>query len=253
MACVLRAQGLLPPMEGTRATGGAGAAVDPAVQAARDCEARKEARRRARQARWCWRGTRALAGTPAERYLRSRGITGPLPRTLRFHPACWHGPTARRRPALVALVEGAPSFAVHRTYLTREGRRITPAADAKLMLGATLGGAVRLREGRGGDAPLVVAEGIETALSLLTAPGLVLPSSSPPPSVWAALSASNLAGLALPPRPGRLVVAADGDPGGRRAAEALAARARDAGWDVAIRAAPEGRDWNDVARERATA
>ena len=49
------------------------------------------------------------------------------------------------------------------------------------------------------------------------------------------------------------MVAADGDAAGRDAAEALAARARAAGWDVAIRAAPEGRDWNDVARERATA
>ena len=39
----------------------------------------------------------------------------------------------------------SPSFAVHRTYLTREGRKIAPAADAKMMLGATLGGAVRLR------------------------------------------------------------------------------------------------------------
>ena len=94
-----------------------------------------------------------------------------------------------------------------------------------------------------------MAEGIETALSLLTAPGLVLPSSSPPPSVWAALSTSNLAGLALPPRPGRLVVASDGDDAGRRAARALAERAQVLGWRVRHLAAPEGLDWNDVLME----
>ena len=132
---------------------------------------------------------------------------------MRFHPACWHAPTARRRPALVALVEGAAgAFAVHRTYLTAQGRKLEPAEDAKLSLGAA---------GR-----------IDPAARL-----------------WAALSAPGLAGLVLPPRPGRLVVAADGDAAGRQAAEALAERARAAGWDVALAPAPEGRDWNDVLRE----
>ena len=237
VADALRGLGLLPGRGGTVGL------VDPAGRAERAREEREEAARRARQARWCWRGARPLAGTPAERYLRSRGIAGPLPPTLRFHPACWHAPSARRRPALVALVEGVPTFAVHRTYLTAEGRKIAPAEDAKLMLGATLGGAVRLRAGRGGEAPLVVAEGIETALAVgLGAAGRIEPAAR----LWAALSAPGVAGLILPPVPGRLVVAADGDPAGRRAAEALAARARAAGWDAALAPAPEGRDWNDV-------
>ena len=245
VADALRAQGLLPG----RGRGRPPAAVNPAARAAREREEREEAARRARQARWCWEGARAVEDTPAERYLLARGITGPLPRTLRYHPACWHAPTARRRPALVALVEGSSSFAVHRTYLTREGRKLEPAGDAKLMLGTTLGGAVRLREGRGGGA-LVVAEGIETALAVRQGAAGRLSSDA---WLWAALSAANLAGLVLPPLGGRLVVAADGDAAGWDAAEALAARAREAGWDVTIAAAPEGRDWNDVARERATA
>ena len=140
VACALRGLGLLPSRD---RIGAAGAAVDPALRAAREREEREEIARRAQQARWCWKGTRPLARTPAERYLRGRGIAGPLPSSLRFHPACWHAPTARRRPALVALVEGVPTFAVHRTYLTPEGRKIAPAGDAKLMLCATRGGAVR--------------------------------------------------------------------------------------------------------------
>ena len=243
VACALRGLGLLPPRDGI---GAAGAAVDPALRAAREREERASAARRARQARWCWKGTRPLARTPAERYLRGRGIAGPLPPTLRFHPACWHAPTARRRPALVALVEGGPTFAVHRTYLTAEGRKIAPAEDAKRMLGATLGGAVRLRAGRTG--PLVVAEGIETALAVgLGAAGRIDPAAR----LWAAGSAPGLVGLALPPVPGWLVVAADGDAAGLRAAEALERRARAAGWRVTLAPAPEGLDWNDVATAQA--
>ena len=251
VACALRGLGLLPSRDGI---GAAGPAVDPALRAVREREEREEIARRARQARWCWRGTRPLASTPAERYLHGRGIAGPLPASLRFHPTCWHAPTARRRPALVARVEGAaaavgvPTFAVHRTYLTAEGRKIAPAEDAKLMLGATLDGAVRLRAGRTG--PLVVAEGIETALAVgLGAAGRIDPAAR----LWAALSAPGLAGLALPPVPGRLVVAADGDAAGLRAAEALERRARAAGWRVTLAPAPapEGLDWNDVATAQA--
>ena len=58
-----------------------------------------------------------------------------------------------------------------------------------MMLGATAGGAVRVA---GGDGPLVVAEGIETALSL--ASGLL----SRPATVWACLSTAGMAGLRLP-------------------------------------------------------
>ena len=264
VADALRARGL---MAGQGSGQRGAAAPDLAARAAREREEREEARKRGRQARWCWKGTRPIEGTPAEAYLRGRGIAGPLPRTLRFHPACWHAPTARKRPALVALVQGTNSadgvpsapgvpstFAVHRTYLTAKGRKLEPAGDAKLSLGPVLGGAVRLSEGRrgpgGGAALLVAAEGIETALSVAQGAAGEVP---PAAVVWAALSTSGLAGLVLPPVPGRLLVAADADEAGRDAARALAARARKAGWDAAIRAAPEGRDWNDVLRERACA
>ena len=105
------------------------------------------------------------------------------------------------------------------------------------MLGTTAGGAVRLTEGAG---RLVVAEGIETALSL--ASGLI----RLPATVWAALSTSGLRGLHLPDLPGRLTIATDGDAAGREAAQVLAARAHTMGWQVSFLPAPEGRDWNDI-------
>ena len=180
----------------------------------------------------------------AEAYLCGRGIECDLPPTLRFHPACWHGATARRYPALVAMVEGGDDFAVHRTYLRSDGSGKADIDPAKAMLGATAGGAVRLTEAQG---RLVVAEGIETALSL--ASGLL----RGPAMVWAALSTSGLRGLALPEIPARLIIAPDGDEPGCNAANALAERAQALGWTVSLLTAPEGRDWNDVLRGKAVA
>ena len=71
---------------------------------------------------------------------------------------------------------------------------------------------------------LLVAEGLETSMSLLSA----LPDANP--RVWAALSTSGMAGLVLPRDTGELVIAPDGDAPGRKAANKLAKRASAAGW-----------------------
>lgn len=126
---------------------------------------------------------------------------------------------------------------MHRTWLRLDGRGKAAVDPPKAMLGGVSGGAVRLSHGPG---PLVVAEGIETALSL--ACGLL----SGPATIWAALSASGLRGLRLPDLPGRLIVASDGDAPGRAAAHAVAERASALGWAVSLLPAPDGRDWNDI-------
>lgn len=210
---------------------------DAATLAQREAEEKAEASKRAAQAKRAWAEAQPIAGTIADTYLRGRGITCDLPRTLRFHGSCWHGPTARRYPALVAVVQGDILPAVHRTYLRDDGAGKADIEPAKMMLGAVTGGAVRLADGRG---RLVVAEGIETALSL--ASGLL----GKPASVWAALSTSGIRGLRLPSKPGRLTIAPDGDTAGREAANALAARADALGWQVSLLPAPDGRDWNDI-------
>ncbi|WP_290689373.1 MULTISPECIES: DUF7146 domain-containing protein [unclassified Haematobacter] len=210
--------------------------TDPSELARYQAEQRREAEKRERQALAVWRAAQPISGTLAETYLRGRGITCALPESLRFHPACWH-PTAQRLPALVAMVEGADRFALHRTYLRADGSGKAEVSPAKAMLGAVTGGAVRVAEGNGA---LVVAEGIETALSLSS--GLL----RAPATIWAALSTSGLTGLRLPPTPGRLTVATDGDAPGRAAGHALAERAAALGWTVSLLPAPEGRDWNDI-------
>lgn len=200
-----------------------------------------EAIKRERQALACWRETRPIRGTMAEAYMRHRGITCDLPETLRFHPNCWH-PSAKRLPAMVALVEGAARLAVHRTYLRPDGSGKADVTPNKAMLGSVAGGSVRLTEAPG---LLAVAEGVETALSV--ASGLL----RGPATVWAALSTSGLQTLRLPVRAARLVVATDGDAAGRAAGYALAERAHALGWAVSLLPAPDGHDWNDVLCEKA--
>lgn len=211
--------------------------LDPVQLARRQAEERAEAEKRARQARACWAEALPIDGTLAEHYLRGRGITCALPDTLRYHPDCWHGATAQRLPAMVALIEGGDRCAIHRTYLRPDGSGKAEVEPAKAMLGGTAGGAVRVADGQG---PLVVAEGIETALSLSS--GLL----RGPATVWAALSTSGLRGLRLPPHPQRLTIATDGDAPGREAGNALAERAAALGWTVSLLPAPEGKDWNDI-------
>ena len=218
-------------------TAGSYAPPDMATVARREAERKAEAEKRAKQAWRCWQEAEPIGGTVAEVYLRRRGITCDLPDALRFHPECWHGATARRHPALVALVEGGEGFAVHRTYLRPDGAGKAAVEPAKAMLGAVAGGAVRLSEGA---LTLAVAEGIETALSLSC--GLL----REPATALAALSTSGLRGLRLPAEPGKLIVAPDGDTPGRDAAHGLAERAHALGWKVSLLPAPEGRDWNDV-------
>lgn len=208
--------------------------INPDYLATRATENRITAEKKSRQANRLWQQAGPIRGTVAETYVRGRGISCPLPDTLRFHPNAWHGATAQCLPANVAIVAGV---AVHRTYLLPDGEGKATVMPNKAMLGAVSGGAVRLSDNRH---TLVVAEGVETALSLQS--GLL----TIPVTIWAALSASNLAKLQLPKPRGTLIIAADGDDTGRSSAQLLAVRAHELGWKVSILTAPDGHDWNDV-------
>lgn len=194
-----------------------------------------------------WTRSIPVTGTPAETYLRdSRKISAQLPDTLRFCPNAWHGPSRQCLPAMVARIDRSPRFAVIRTYLAPDGsgKVAFPGGQQKMMLGPSAGGHVLLRSGSG---LLVVAEGIETGLSL--ASSLVERDAT----IWATLTAANMKAVRLPETPGRLTIATDGDAAGRAAGHKLSSRAIGLGWAVEMKPAPDGMDWNDVLtlRERA--
>ena len=180
---------------------------------------------------------RALAGTPAETYLRRRGLTQLRGLGwLRVLPNCFHrsdGGTSAR-PALLAAVtdlDGAIQ-GLQRVWLTRRGAK-APLAEPRRTMGRLLGNAVRV--GRADDV-LAAGEGLESVLSVRE----VLPRLP----VAAALSAAHLGALVVPAQIRRLYIAVDDDAAGWRAAERLAERISSLGVEP-IRLAPQLDDFNE--------
>ena len=185
-----------------------------------------------------WREAKSVEGTLVETYLRSRGITISVPPTLRFHPNLLHKPSGLRLSAMVAAVARVPVqrvVAIHRTYVTEDGHK-AEVDPAKMSLGPIGGGAVRLA--KAGN-HLAVAEGIETALSVMQATGL---------PTWSALSAGGIRSLILPPPPlaAEITICADNDPVGLEAARDAADRWTREGRTVRIAVPPEDNDFNDL-------
>ena len=186
-----------------------------------------------------WARCRAIDGTHAETYLHARGLSRCRFSALRFHPELRYreGSSVRRLPALVAAVTGDDGAVtgVQRTWLDPRSPAKAGVASPRKALGRIYGVAVRF--GRPADgASLLVGEGIETVLSLVTA--------VPQITAAAALTAGSLGAFAPPPGVARLLIARDNDAEGKRAAERLARRCARARVAATV-LVPEGGDFND--------
>lgn len=190
---------------------------------------------------------RPILGTVAERYLASRGISLTADMiALRFHPRCWYRRETDDQPqisdafpALIAAITDVDGTVtgVQRTWLDPSGAGKARVATPRRALGDVLGNAVRF--GRA-DAVMAVGEGIETVLSLRR----VLPRLP----LAAALSATHLAAIRLPPSVRRLYIVRDNDRAGQNAAANLAARAEQAGVQC-LTLTPRCGDFNDDLRQ----
>jgi len=203
---------------------------------------RADAVRRIAVAHCVWKAARDARGTPVTRYLTGRGITIPLPPSLRWAPALRRA-DGTDGPAMVAQVVGLDGelTGVHRTWLHRDDRGEWCRRD-RASLGPVGGGAVRLAPAA---ETLLVAEGIETALAAIQATAQ---------AAWAALSTSGIVTLWLPPAVRMVIILADHDHSGagERAAQAAAQRWLAEGRRVRIAMPPEpGTDFNDVLAGRA--
>ena len=182
-----------------------------------------------------WATARPIDRTPAEAYLRARGLTiaGPELRYQARTPD-GRGTSAMFKPALLAAVRDSSGLvAVHRTFLGAHGASRPVARRA---LGRLGGGAVRL--GPPVDGQLGLAEGIETALAATLVTGI---------PCWATLGAERFARVALPTGVDRLLLFLDQDAGGRRAEQL--ARAAHRGSSIRLEACYPGvdaADWNDI-------
>ncbi len=175
-----------------------------------------------------------LSGTAGEQYLQARGcVVPPDDADLRFHPELHH-PSGYRGPALVALVTHAETrvpLTLHRTWIRPDGTK-ADVDPPRLLLGGhrKAGGVIRLWPDEAVTYGLAVAEGIETALSLAHA-------FEP---VWSVIDAGNLATLPVLYGIETLVIGADHDDAGLKAANSCADRWAAAGLEVHV-IAPRGR------------
>lgn len=174
-------------------------------------------------------------------YLQARGCCIP-PRDgdLRWCANLKHRPSGYSGPALVALVTDALTrepLTLHFTWVSPDGTKA--AVDPpRLLLGGhrKAGGVIRLWPDEAVTTGLAVAEGIETALALAH---VYRPA-------WACIDAGNLAALPVLAGVECLVIGADHDEAGLRAAEACAERWTAAGRDVLAMAPTSKRtDWCD--------
>ena len=204
-------------------------------------------------ARNLWDRCGPIDGTHAEAYLKSRAIRRCRFPALRFHPSLPYRPDEggwRRFPALVGAVTGDDGAltGVHRTWLDPHRPAKARVPRPRKALGRVYGLAVRIGDPDAAST-LLVGEGIETVLSLVTAwPDTVLPHSVLPDAVAAAALSAGSLGAFLPPRNvTRLIVAPDRDEEGEIASRRLQLRCTRLGIGCAV-LLPAGNDFNDDLR-----
>ena len=212
----------------------------------------REAEQRAQWAKNAERNTALWAASiPADdavlSSLAARGLAQwTLPDCIRQHPglAYWHADDngdlhmLGRYPAMLApIVSGGKLLAIHRTYLGDGCKADVPTPKKLTAASGPLAGAcIPLDRPRGGV--LGIAEGIETAVAASLGSGL---------PVVAAYCANALAGFTFPRCIERLVIFADHDPAGQKAAAALSHRATRAGLTPKTLTPSKPRsDWADV-------
>ena len=194
-----------------------------------------------------WERARDWRGTAAETYAGVRGISMPLPPSIRFAMTPrWRdhetGEVGPDMPAMVgAITKGNDLVAVQCIFLRDGGRAKANGKRPKLSRGRILGGALRLDADRPASSEVIITEGPEDALSLAQ--------ELPGKRVWAALGTAMMPAIEFPPEIRRVVIAGQNDDAGRLAVRSAATRLTDRGLDVGTMWPSDGfKDWNDQLR-----
>jgi putative DNA primase/helicase len=185
--------------------------------------------RRLQAAQEIWEASQPAVGTPAERYLASRGLALPPFDVLSFHPACpWKG--GRLVPSMIAPITDIVTgelVAIQKTALTEEGKKIE-RRNLGPVAGDGFRGAIRLIEAD--DAKLVIAEGVETALSVLQVGMPALGAAAGGWSIWSVLDVNGMKSFPVLGGVEQLMIIADNDVSGTGQAAAADCMAR---WEKA--------------------
>lgn len=175
------------------------------------------------EARAIWRQAVPIKGTPAETYLRSRGLICALPESLRF-ARLTYGKRGPQHPCLIALAASADNqvTGIQRTYLNASGTGKASVPKQKLSLGRIRGSAIRLAPAA---AEMVICEGIEDGLTLQQELGT---------ATWVSAGVGNLKAMELPAGVRSVIIGADADDSGEAGARAAADRFAGQGRKVRI-------------------
>jgi DNA primase len=197
-------------------------------------------------ARFQWQEGVPIEGTPAELYLRSRGIECDIPSSIRYgRPHLWTnlmtGDKGPRQDALIAACNDVSGriTGVQRIFLQPNGT-IARLQKPKRNVGVIKGGALRL----GPEGPeIIVCEGPED--------GLTLAQTMPSTPVCVSLGSGNMAAMILPPGVKRILVAGDNNQAGRMAARLACDAFRSQGRQATpIFPDANYEDFNDQLRDR---
>lgn len=196
-------------------------------------------------ARSIWQEAKPIADTLGERYLRGRGILGPLPPSLRFAwTPLWHdrktGRTGPRMPGVICACQDGNGriTGVQRILLDRSGAKAA-IKRPKRNIGQVWGGALRLAAV---GPTIILCEGPEDGLSLaMRYPDL---------PVWVTLGTGGLSQVVLPDIVREVILGGDNNAPGRaavaRAQEAYIAQHRGV---TPLFPPPTYEDFNDELRD----
>jgi putative DNA primase/helicase len=185
-----------------------------------------------------------FAGTLADRYLREGRSIVPDGINARFDPRCQCGAGAAKAfaPALIVPIEeDVGVVAIHRTFLTPDGRRKAHMDEPKRMLGNPGVGAVRW----GGiplDGILRLAEGVEDAASVMNLLGAGH-------SVWPVLGIERYQAIAIPESIHTVIIYSQHGAEAARAIERATPHLTANGRQLVVKPPPHAGDWNDLLRE----
>ena len=189
-----------------------------------------------------WTAASPIRGTPAADYLESRGIVSHSAQ-LRYHPHVQLGPKhgASWHRAMLAAVrdQHGALIAIHRTFLEAVEPLKAKFDNPKRLLGLPGQGAVQLGQSR---STLGLAEGVETALAASVIHSI---------PVWAVLGNERFGMVSIPAHVTELVILADNDAGGKRAAALAQAGHKRGGLALRVIWPPAGcNDWADALAAR---
>ncbi len=227
---------------------------------AREREDQAERDKKAKRAKFLWVGAQPIAGTPASRYLKGRGLlpgkAGVFPNSYRFAPEAYHGELQEKLPAMVMIIATptGQQIGVQRVFLAQDDagrwgklRRGT----TKMIMGNFWGGFIPVNRGKSGKPmggmpagePIYVCEGPEDAVAIRMI--------KPDARIICSVSLPNIGAIVLPKQATSLVIVADRDdkPTAQDALEVAIAKQQARGVAVSIVMPPaevNGRKVKDI-------